>query len=237
MPDIARNVYKIKQQIAGICQACHRNPEEITLIAVTKTHPAEFINEALRSGVSHFGENKVQEALRKLPFVSEAYEGFHYIGHLQSNKIRHLLTLKPALIQSIDSIYIAEKLNLAAGNQNLTQNILVQINTTREESKTGVTRENALVSIQKISKLKNLRIKGLMTIGLFDRNPEITRPFFRELNSIFDEVASLDLPNVEMKHLSMGMTDDFPIALEEGSNMVRIGSGIFGARNYNIQGE
>jgi len=232
MPDIARNVYKIKQQIAGICQACHRNPEEITLIAVTKTHPAEFINEALRSGVSHFGENKVQDSLRKVPMLSCNQDYFHFIGHLQSNKINQLLSIKPRLIHSIDSLHLAEKLNRALGNRNKTQDILIQVNVTDEEQKSGVTFENARDTIWKIAAYPCLRVVGLMTIGKLHPNPEISRPYFKQLKELFDEINAHPENGLTLKYLSMGMSHDWQIAIQEGSNMIRIGSAIFGERHY-----
>ena len=210
----------------------NRNADDITLVAVTKTHPPELIDQALQAGISHFGENKVQEAVRKIPFLNSPYTGFHFIGHLQSNKINQLLHLRPFLIQSVDSFYIAGKLNQAAGNLNIIQDILIQVNTTGEATKTGITLSNAVDCAVQISSLKNIRIKGLMTIGLFSPDPNVTRPFFRDLHQMFEQIKSLEIPRVEMEYLSMGMTDDYIIALEEGSNMLRIGSAIFGQRDY-----
>ncbi|HNQ43940.1 MAG TPA: YggS family pyridoxal phosphate-dependent enzyme, partial [Candidatus Cloacimonadota bacterium] len=166
------------------------------------------------------------------PMITSPYRGFHFIGHLQTNKINQLLSLKPLLIHSIDSVYLAEKLHLALGRTNRTQDILIQVNTTREEQKSGVTFENARDTIWRIAAYSTLKIKGLMTIGKLHPNPEISRPYFKQLKELFDEFQKADIPSMEMQHLSMGMSHDWKIAVEEGSNMIRIGSAIFGERHY-----
>ncbi|MGC9362769.1 MAG: YggS family pyridoxal phosphate-dependent enzyme, partial [Candidatus Syntrophosphaera sp.] len=173
-----------------------------------------------------------QEAMSKIPLLDLPYEGFHFIGHLQSNKINKLLTLKPILIHSIDSLHIAKKLNDSLGRKNLTQDILVQVNTTGEESKTGVNFSNAEDMVWQIGALPCLRVKGLMTIGMLSDNPEDTRVYFTQLRQIAEKIRREAVPGLEMKYLSMGMSGDYLIALEEGSNMLRLGSVIFGARNY-----
>ncbi|PKN79490.1 MAG: YggS family pyridoxal phosphate-dependent enzyme [Candidatus Cloacimonetes bacterium HGW-Cloacimonetes-1] len=232
MPTIDLNIESVLHKIEKKALELGRDPRDITVVAVTKTHPLEMIEEALRCGIQHIGENKVQEAVRKLPFIRGKYEGFHFIGHIQSNKINQILSLKPSLIHSVDSVYVAEKLSSALSRTNRTQDILVQVNTTGEETKSGVTFDNAIESIGQISMLNNLRIVGLMTIGMYSIDPERTRPYFIKLKNLFDQVSALNLPMVEMKYLSMGMTDDYLVAIEEGSNMVRIGSAIFGRRDY-----
>jgi hypothetical protein len=228
---IAKNVEHIRRDIDARLKALGREAEAITLVAVTKTYPVDAIEEALKAGISHFGENKVQEAMRKLPLISVPYEGFHFIGHLQSNKINQLLSLKPALIHSVDSVYIAQKLHLALGRSNRYQDILIQVNISEEESKSGVSFNNAITCIEEISRYSTLCIRGLMTIGKLDA-PEVSRPLFAKMKELFNQVKEMDLPNVHMDYLSMGMSHDYHIALEEGSNMLRIGSALFGQRDY-----
>lgn len=228
--EIAANIARVRERIAARLQSLGRSADEVTIVAVTKTHPLETVEVALQKGIGHIGENKVQEALRKIPLLTLPYAGFHFIGHLQSNKINNLLRLKPLLVQSIDSLYIARELNNACGRHNLTQDILVQVNTTAEASKSGVSLENAGDMVWQIAALPCLRVQGLMTIGLMSIDPERTRPCFTRLKSLYDKLAAV--PGVEMKYLSMGMSDDYLVALEEGSNMLRLGSALFGARNY-----
>ncbi len=232
MPSIADNLNRVRERIEQALQRCGRTDVEPTLVAVTKTHPVEVVEEALRLGIRHIGENKVQEALRKIPLLSEPPEGFHYIGHLQSNKINNLLSLKPFLIQSVDSLHIARELNRSLGRKNLTQDILVQVNTTAETSKSGVSLANAEEMIWQIAALPCLRVRGLMTIGLMSIDAERTRPYFRQLRELFEQLAGQKIPGVELKYLSMGMSDDFEVALEEGANMLRLGSVLFGQRTH-----
>lgn len=232
MPSIGDNIERVRARISDKLKELGRAGDDVTLVAVTKTHPVDVVETALSCGIRHIGENKVQEALRKIPLLSSPYEGFHFIGHLQSNKINNLLSLKPLLIQSVDSLHIARKLNQALGNRNLTQDILIQVNTTSEESKSGVSLSNAEEMITQIARLSNMRVLGLMTIGLMSIDPQRTRPYFSALKRLFDRIGALGLPGVEMKYLSMGMSDDYLVALEEGSNMLRLGSALFGARNY-----
>jgi len=230
MQDITRNIRQIQIRIDQLLEKLGRTGEEITLVAVTKTHSVEAMDIALQSGISHIGENKVQEAMRKLPMLRDKEAKFHYIGHLQSNKINQLLSLSPYLIQSIDSLYLADKLHRALGRTNRTQDILIQVNTTEEEQKSGVNFGNAEELVWKIASFSTLRVRGLMTIGKLHPDPEISRPYFRQLKSLFDEIRQ-EFPE-GFEYLSMGMSHDWQIALEEGANMLRIGSLIFGERHY-----
>lgn len=232
MSSIRDNLKRVQDQIANKLSELGRPAGSVTLVAVTKTHPVESVEEALRCGVSHIGENKVQEALRKVPLLREPYAGFHFIGHLQSNKINNLLSLKPTLIHSVDSLYIARELNAALGRKNLTQDILIQVNTTGEVSKTGINPRNTEEMLWQIAALPCLRVKGLMTIGLLSLDPERLRPYFRQLKELFDCFTGQEIPGVEMAHLSMGMSGDYLVALEEGSNLLRLGTALFGAREY-----
>ncbi len=229
---IKDNYNFIVKKIEDVCEAKGIRPETIKLVVVTKTHPVEVINEALEAGAKYIGENKIQESQDKLPELAGKYEEFHFIGHLQSNKIKHLMPLKPSLIHSIDKFSTAEKLSKYCLKNDLVQDILIQVNTTEEDSKSGTGEDQVVDLIKKVGQLANLKIKGLMTIGLFAEDAEVTRPYFRNLKRIFDYVKSLQIDNVEMRYLSMGMTHDFEIAIEEGANIVRIGSAIFGARDY-----
>jgi PLP dependent protein len=231
MTRIADSIKKTQEKIAAKLIALGREGEEVTLIAVTKTRTVDEIEEALENGIAHIGENKVQEAMRKIPLITVPYSGFHFIGHLQSNKINNLLSLKPTLIQSIDSLYIARELNASLGRKNLKQDILVQVNTTAEQTKSGVSFENAEDMIWQIAALPCLHIKGLMTIGMMSIDPERTRPYFRMLREMSEKVAKQNIPGVELKYLSMGMSDDYLVALEEGSNMLRLGTVLFGERS------
>ncbi len=232
MPSIADNLKRVQDKIGQATQRSGRPAGSVTLVAVTKTHAVETVDEALALGIRHIGENKVQEALRKIPLLRGSYEGFHFIGHLQSNKINNLLGLKPLLIQSVDSLHIARELNKALGRKNLSQDILVQVNTTAETSKSGVSLTNAEEMIWQIAALPCLRIRGLMTIGLMSIDAAKTRPYFAQLRDLAEKIAGQNIPGVQMEYLSMGMSDDFEVALEEGSNMLRLGSALFGTRNY-----
>jgi len=229
---IKENYKIVIKKIEEVCRLKDINMDDIKLVVVTKTHSAETIKQALVAGAKYIGENKIQEAQEKLPILDGQYEEFHFIGHLQSNKIKQLMKLKPALIHSIDKLSTAEKLSNYCVNEGIFQDILIQVNTTEENSKSGTGEEEVLDLINEVAQLPNIKIKGLMTIGLFDENPEVTRPYFRNLKRIYDYVASLKIDNVEMNYLSMGMTHDFEIAIEEGANIVRIGSAVFGARDY-----
>ena len=226
---INKNIETIRNTIDDKMAKLGRQSEHITLVAVTKTHSVEVMETALKAGVSHFGENKVQEAIHKVPLLSVPYEGFHFIGHLQSNKINQLLSLKPYLIHSVDSTYIAQKLHLALGRTNRFQDILIQVNISEEATKSGVSFSNAIQCVEEISRYSTLCIRGLMTIGKLDK-PEVSRPLFAKMKALFDEIKGLEIPNVNMDYLSMGMSHDYLIALEEGANMLRIGSAIFGQR-------
>lgn len=230
MQEIANNIKAIQARITEVLERCGRAREKVTLVAVTKTHSVEAMDFALQHGVGDIGENKVQEAMRKLPMLENRDARFHFIGHLQSNKINQLLSLKPYLIQSIDSLYLAEKLHKALGRTNRSQDILIQVNTTAEEQKSGVNFANAEELLWKIASFSTLRVRGLMTIGKLHPNPEISRPYFRQLKELFDKTRN-ELPGA-FDILSMGMSHDWEIALEEGANMLRIGSAIFGERYY-----
>lgn len=228
---IEENIAKIQKQIEITLEKCGRKGEEITLVAVTKTYGVDAVEAAIKAGIMHIAENKVQEATRKIPLVSLPYTGFHFIGHLQSNKVNALLGLKPLLVHSVDSVYMAQHLHKALGRTNRFQDILIQVNSSDEETKSGLSFANAQEVIEEIAQYSTLCIRGLMTIGKMDK-PEVSRPLFRKMKQLFDNLKAQELPNVQMDYLSMGMSHDYKIALEEGANMLRIGSAIFGNRPY-----
>ena len=230
--NIKERIDKLRIQINTVAELIGKNPESIKLIAVTKTRTSETIDSALKSGIEFIGENKVQEAEQKLPLLKEKYKEFHFIGHLQSNKIPKLMKLNPAMIHSIDKFSTAEKLNAYLSKKNKKQDILIQVNTSEEQSKFGIHPDETLDFIKKISSLSNLKIKGLMTIGIFSDNEKKIRNCFQILRKIFEKIKAEKISNVEMKYLSMGMSGDFEIAIQEGANIIRIGTAIFGKRNY-----
>jgi PLP dependent protein len=230
--DIRQNLLAVRERINRAAEKSGRKAEDIKLIAVTKTHSIEMIQQAISAGVTAIGENKVQEAAAKIPYLTGQTPEFHFIGHLQSNKISKLLSLHPILIHSIDSFELAEHLNSYLERNDGKQDILIEVNVTGEDSKTGIIPEETLTLVKEISQLPRLHVRGLMTIGLFDPNPEVTRPYFKVLKNLFDQIKSYNISGIDMNFLSMGMSDDFEIAIEEGSNMIRVGSAIFGPREY-----
>lgn len=229
---IKENLDFIKKSIAEAAKKSGRSAEEIKLLVVTKTHSAEVIDQVLEAGAEYIGENKIQESETKLPQLTNNYKEFHFIGHLQSNKIKKLLPLKPDLIHSIDKISTAKKLNTYLSNNNLTQDILIQVNTSGEDSKFGIIPQELEDFIIEMSQLTQINVVGLMTIGMTSSDEKIVRQGFNELKNLFELYKNSSFPNVTMNYLSMGMTNDFTIAIEEGSNLVRIGSAIFGPRIY-----
>ena len=226
------NIEKIRERINKAAIKANRDPVGIKLLTVTKTQSIETIQEALSNNIEFIGENKVQEAEDKIPSLKGKFKEFHFIGHLQSNKINKLMKLKPDLIHSIDKYSTANKLNNYLKQNFLKQDILIEVKTSDEESKFGITPDETIPLIRSISKLENIRIKGLMTISMFTSDEKIIRDSFIKLRKLFNDIDAAEIPNVEMKYLSMGMTNDFEIAIEEGANIIRIGTAIFGARNY-----
>jgi hypothetical protein len=200
------------------------------LIGVTKTVNGDIIREAIRLGINDIGENRVQEMVKKYENIQEDVN-WHMIGHLQTNKVKYVID-KVYLIHSLDRMSLAKELQKRASNLNITVNTLIQVNIAEEDSKFGLLGDEVIPFIEKILSFNNLRIKGLMTIAPFDENPENVRYVFRQLKGLAKDIEAKGYETVEMKYLSMGMTNDFEIAIEEGSNMVRIGTGIFGERTY-----
>jgi len=187
------------------------------------------INEAVNKGIKNVGENRVQEIMDKYDKISEV--NWHMIGHLQTNKVKYIID-KVKLIHSLDRINLAIEIDNRAKQQNIEANVLIQVNVAKEDTKFGIASEDVYGFIESIYNLENIKIQGLMTIAPYVEDPEEVRTYFKELKNIFEEIKMRNYKGVEMKYLSMGMTNDFKIAIEEGSNMIRVGTGIFGERNY-----
>lgn len=229
---ILENIEKVRNNINEACKKSGRNPEEVTLIAVSKTKPYTDIEEALPSGVLDYGENKVQELADKYEILPKDIR-WHMIGHLQRNKVKYLVG-KVQLIHSVDSIRLANQIELEFAKKDEIANILIEVNMAEEESKFGVKANETIDLIKEISKLPHIRIKGLMTIAPFTDNPESNRVYFSKMKKLSVDIREKNIDNVSMDVLSMGMTGDYQVAIEEGATMVRVGTGIFGERNYNI---
>jgi len=219
----------VKNRMVHAAKACTRDPETIRLVAVSKTIPAEKVRSAINAGLFIFGENYIQEAADKIVAINEKSVSWHFIGHLQSNKAKYAVKYFD-LIHSVDSLKLARELNKHAAQINKTQDILVQVNISMEESKSGVSTEDTIALIKSICLLENLSVKGLMTIPPYYNEPEKSRPFFKSLAALKELIFIEEIPGVELKELSMGMTGDFEVAIEEGATLVRIGTAIFGER-------
>lgn len=227
---IKENLDSVHQRIKRSCKKTGRDINEITLVGVTKTIPPETIKKALGYGLKDLGENKVQELLTKKDEINGNIN-WHLIGHLQRNKAKYIVDFVH-LIHSVDSLELAYEIDKQARKAKRQVPVLIQINTSNEDSKFGVEPENALTLTKQVAELENLKVSGLMTIGAFFSDPEMVRPCFKNLRLIFEKIKLLGLKNIEMKHLSMGMTHDFEVAIEEGATIIRIGTAIFGERNY-----
>lgn len=231
-PLVKENYNYVKQQVEETAKACGRDPKEITLIAVSKTKPLENIEELIEIGVEDFGENKVQELCDKYEHVSQPVR-FHLIGHLQTNKVKYIVD-KACLIHSVDSLKLAQTIQKEAAKRQVIAQILIEVNVAEEDSKFGLHTEDVIPFIQEISTMPNLHVNGLMTIAPFVDDPEDNRKYFRTLKQLSLDITSKNIDNIDMNVLSMGMTNDYKVAIEEGATMVRVGTAIFGARNYNI---
>lgn len=227
------NIAVVRKNIELACERAGRNPEEVTLIAVSKTKPLSDIEEVIATtDTRDFGENKVQEMVDKYEKVSTPVN-WHLIGHLQTNKVKYIVD-KACLIHSVDSFNLAKTIEKEAVKRNVTANILIEVNVAEEETKFGVRCEEVLPLIEQIKDLPHVKVKGLMTIAPFVENPEDNRVYFRTLRDLSLDIASKNIDNTDMSVLSMGMTNDYVVAVEEGATLVRVGTGIFGARNYNL---
>ena len=227
---IAENLTAVENKISAACQRAGRRRENVTLIAVSKTKPEVMIEEAYGVGQRDFGENKVQELIRKRDLLPKDIR-WHLIGHLQTNKVRTAID-KTCLIHSVDSLHLAEIISKEAVKKGCTVSVLVEVNVAGEDTKFGVTPEETIGLVESMAALPNLKIEGLMTIAPFVNNPEENRPVFSKLKQLSVDIAMKNINNVSMRVLSMGMTNDYEVAIEEGANIVRIGTGIFGKREY-----
>ena len=231
MSTIAENIAGIRAQMAEAAKKAGRDPSEILLCAATKMNDAERVKEAVAAGVDCCGENRVQEIQAKRPLGAYTGKPLHFIGHLQRNKVKYIVG-KVALIHSVDTYRLAEEINIQAKKRGIIVPILVEVNIAGEETKFGTTAEDAMLLVEEISKLENVRIKGLMTIAPFVENPEDNRLYFRKIKQLSVDITNKNIDNVSMEILSMGMTGDYTVAIEEGATMVRVGTGIFGERDY-----
>ncbi len=221
-------VNKIKQEAAV---KSGRKPEDVLLCAVTKTRTADEINEAVDAGITDIGENKVQEIIDKFDKVKPVR--WHMIGHLQTNKVKYIID-KVSMIHSVDSMHLAEEINKRAIQHGITMDILIQVNSAQEESKFGIATDQTEDMIREIlDKCSNLRLRGLMCIAPFAENPDDVRTYFAQVKELYDEYGSIEHEHLDFKYLSMGMSHDYEVAISEGSNLIRVGTAIFGERNYN----
>ena len=221
---------EVRAKIDETCERCGRDPKEVTLIAVSKTKPLEDIEELIKYDVNDFGENKPQELKKKFDEVSTPVR-FHQIGHLQTNKVKYIIN-KTSLIHSVDSFKLAQVIEKEAAKRDIFVDILVEVNYAGEESKFGVSKDEALGLVKEIaSSFRHINVKGLMTIAPFVDDPEENRPIFKGMHELLLDIKSQNIDNVDMSVLSMGMTNDYIVAIEEGATMVRVGTAIFGERS------
>lgn len=223
---------EVEERIQEACRRAGRDRSEVTLIAVSKTKPAEVLKEAYDLGIRVFGENKVQELTEKYEVLPKDIR-WHMIGHLQTNKVKYIAD-KVELIHSVDSLKLAETIEKEAAKRNRTIDILVEVNVAEEKSKFGLKMEEVIPFIEKVAGFSHINVRGLMTIAPFVENPEKNRSVFADLRKLSVDITEKNIDNVNVSILSMGMTNDYEVAIEEGATMVRVGTGIFGARNYNI---
>lgn len=234
---IENNLIRLKKKVDKICTAAGRNSKEVYIIAVSKTFPTDAVASALDFNQLDFGENKVQEMLGKHTELEARIVNWHLIGHLQTNKVKYIVPFV-FMIHSVDSLKLAMEINTRAAKAGKKIKCLVQVNTSGEEQKEGCDVKHAHKLVQEISLLENIKVRGLMTVSrmMNDEKDEserkIVRDNFRTLKDLYDEIGAANIPGVEMKYLSMGMSSDYDLAIEEGSNMIRIGTAIFGNRDY-----
>ena len=227
---VKENLEQVRENIRKACEKSGRDVNKVTLIAVSKTKPIPMLQEAYDAGSRDFGENKVQEIMDKYPVLPEDIR-WHMIGHLQRNKVKYIVD-KVSLIHSVDSLRLAEEISSQAEKKQVEVDILVEVNIAQEESKFGTSRDEAIILVKEISKLPHIHVKGLMTIAPFVENPEDNRKYFKQIKELSVDIMQKNIDNVSMGVLSMGMTGDYMVAIEEGATMVRVGTGIFGERNY-----
>lgn len=226
------NLKKVEDNVDAACRKAGRSRDEVTLIAVSKTKPVEMLSTIYNQGIRDFGENKVQEMCDKMEQLPSDIR-WHMIGHLQTNKVKYIVG-HTTLIHSVDSLHLAKEIEKQAEKKDVTVDILVEVNIAEEESKFGIHKEETYELVRQIAALPHVHICGLMTIAPYVENPEDNRMYFRGIRQLSVDIAEQNIDNVDMDVLSMGMTGDYMVAIEEGATMVRVGTGIFGERNYNI---
>ncbi|MFA7616817.1 MAG: YggS family pyridoxal phosphate-dependent enzyme [Weeksellaceae bacterium] len=232
METMIQNLQKIEQRIQSACERSNRKRDEVSLLLATKTVDSERIKKAFDAGYTLIAENKIQEVKEKYDDLKNFPHISHFIGHLQTNKVKEILRYDVKCIESVDRLKLAKKLQNRLVYEDKTMDVLIQVNTSFEESKFGISPQNALDLVREVSKMDRIRIKGLMTIGLFSAETEKVRKCFKLLKEIQNQIIQENIKNVEMKELSMGMSGDLEVAIEEGSTIVRVGTAVFGKRPY-----
>lgn len=228
---LSDNLKQVKENIIEACNRAGRNPDDVKLIAVSKTKPVEMLKEVYDTGMRDFGENYVQELIDKIEVMPDDIN-WNMIGHLQRNKVKYIVG-KVSMIHSVDSLRLAEEINKESVKKNVITDILVEVNVAKEENKFGISTDEALEFIKEISVLPAIRVRGFMTSAPFVDDPEENRCYFRQLRQLLVDINEKNIDNISMDVLSMGMTNDYTVAVEEGATMVRVGTAIFGKRNYN----
>ncbi|WP_026494835.1 YggS family pyridoxal phosphate-dependent enzyme [Butyrivibrio sp. WCD3002] len=229
---IRENLEIVEKNIQAACERAGRDRSEVTLIAVSKTKPVSDIREAMSCGITVYGENKVQEIRDKTEEIKESLN-WHMIGHLQTNKVKYLPG-KVCMIHSVDKMSLAEEIEKQAAKHDLVMDVLCEVNMAGEDSKFGLSPEEAPDFVKSIASFPHIRVRGLMTIAPYTDDPETNRPYFKALKKMLDDINAENIEGLHLDTLSMGMTGDYEVAIEEGATFVRVGTGIFGERNYNI---
>ena len=230
---LKENLYQVQENMKEACRRSGRAESDVTLIAVSKTKPLPMLEEVYSLGIRDFGENKVQELVDKAEQLPDDIR-WHMIGHLQRNKVKYIVD-KVYMIHSVDSLRLAEEISKEAVKRGIIVNILIEVKVAGEESKFGVTPEDTPGLVQEISHLPGILVRGLMTIAPFVENAEDNRIFFSALKKLYVDITNKNIDNVRMDYLSMGMTGDYEVAIEEGASFVRVGTGIFGERSYQVE--
>lgn len=230
---IGQRIDEVREQIRLHCEKAGRNPSEVTLIAVSKTKPVSMIEEAVLAGQTVFGENRVQELCEKYEALKDRKLHWHLIGHLQSNKVKKAVAVSE-MIHSVDSFLLAAEIDKQAGKLGKIQDILLEINVAEEASKFGITVDSAEETVRALSGLKNIRLRGFMTVAPYTEDPETNRPYFRRLAQLMVDINAQNIDNISVDTLSMGMSGDYGVAVEEGATHIRVGTYLFGQRDYNI---
>jgi len=230
--DIQHNIADILKNVEASANKVGKTLDDITVIAVTKTVDYKRANEAIEAGLNNLGENRVQEFMNKYEQMDNSNINWHIIGHLQTNKVKYIIN-KVKLIHSLESLSLAEEINKRSKQHGVVTEVLVELNIGEEESKFGIKNNELIDFIKSVENLEYIKIVGLMTVAPHVENKEDVRWVFKEMKNLYDVVSNMSFKNVQMKYLSMGMTNDYDVAIEEGSNVIRIGTAIFGSRVYN----